>query len=63
MNRSSTARSYVTEDGAETDLDLGHYERFTRIRTAAREQRHRGAGVRVDLAKERAASTWAAPCR
>jgi len=23
---------YVTEDGAETDLDLGHYERFTRVR-------------------------------
>ena len=23
---------YVTEDGAETDLDLGHYERFVRIR-------------------------------
>jgi CTP synthase len=22
---------YVTEDGAETDLDLGHYERFTRM--------------------------------
>ena len=22
---------YVTEDGAETDLDLGHYERFTRV--------------------------------
>ncbi|MCP4210441.1 MAG: CTP synthase [Halieaceae bacterium] len=22
---------FVTEDGAETDLDLGHYERFTRI--------------------------------
>lgn len=22
---------YVTEDGAETDLDLGHYERFSRI--------------------------------
>ena len=21
---------YVTEDGAETDLDLGHYERFVR---------------------------------
>ena len=20
---------FVTEDGAETDLDLGHYERFT----------------------------------
>jgi CTP synthase len=24
---------YVTEDGAETDLDLGHYERFTTIST------------------------------
>ncbi len=23
---------YVTEDGAETDLDLGHYERFTRTK-------------------------------
>ena len=23
---------YVTEDGAETDLDLGHYERFVGIR-------------------------------
>jgi CTP synthase len=25
---------YVTEDGAETDLDLGHYERFVRCRTS-----------------------------
>ena len=25
---------FVTEDGAETDLDLGHYERFVRIRTS-----------------------------
>jgi CTP synthase len=25
---------YVTEDGAETDLDLGHYERFTRCLTS-----------------------------
>ncbi|UCG78012.1 MAG: CTP synthase [Nitrospirota bacterium] len=25
---------FVTDDGAETDLDLGHYERFTTIRTA-----------------------------
>src|SRR5438094_7992862 len=23
---------YVTDDGAETDLDLGHYERFTSVR-------------------------------
>lgn len=25
---------YVTDDGCETDLDLGHYERFTRVRTS-----------------------------
>jgi len=25
---------YVTDDGAETDLDLGHYERFVRCRTS-----------------------------
>ncbi len=25
---------YVTDDGAETDLDLGHYERFTSARTS-----------------------------
>ena len=22
---------FVTDDGAETDLDLGHYERFTNV--------------------------------
>src|SRR5471030_2279412 len=27
---------FVTEDGAETDLDLGHYERFTNVRVAKR---------------------------
>ena len=25
---------YVTEDGAETDLDLGHYERFLNVNTS-----------------------------
>jgi CTP synthase len=25
---------FVTEDGAETDLDLGHYERFVRAKMA-----------------------------
>ena len=34
---------YVTDDGAETDLDLGHYERFTARRTSRVEQRHRPA--------------------
>ena len=34
MNPIQHGEVYVTEDGAETDLDLGHYERFTRIRTS-----------------------------
>ena len=33
---------YVTDDGAETDLDLGHYERFHRRRLAPVGQRHVG---------------------
>ena len=31
MNPMQHGEVYVTDDGAETDLDLGHYERFTRI--------------------------------
>ncbi|MDI8993051.1 hypothetical protein MJI20_29315, partial [Salmonella enterica subsp. enterica serovar Anatum] len=27
---------FVTEDGAETDLDLGHYERFIRTKMSRR---------------------------
>ncbi len=33
MNPYQHGEVYVTEDGAETDLDLGHYERFTRSET------------------------------
>ncbi|OAI47476.1 CTP synthetase [Gammaproteobacteria bacterium SCGC AG-212-F23] len=33
MNPSQHGEVFVTEDGAETDLDLGHYERFVRIKT------------------------------
>ncbi|HLD88265.1 MAG TPA: CTP synthase, partial [Candidatus Omnitrophota bacterium] len=29
MNPYQHGEVYVTEDGAETDLDLGHYERFS----------------------------------
>jgi len=32
MNPFQHGEVYVTEDGAETDLDLGHYERFTNAR-------------------------------
>ncbi|MEO8400818.1 MAG: CTP synthase [Gammaproteobacteria bacterium] len=33
MNPSQHGEVFVTEDGGETDLDLGHYERFVRIKT------------------------------
>src|SRR5512136_2781462 len=33
MNPYQHGEVYVTDDGAETDLDLGHYERFTSSRT------------------------------
>ncbi|HYW35181.1 MAG TPA: CTP synthase [Balneolaceae bacterium] len=34
MNPYEHGEVYVTEDGAETDLDLGHYERFLDIKTS-----------------------------
>jgi CTP synthase len=34
MNPFQHGEVYVTEDGAETDLDLGHYERFTSTTTS-----------------------------
>ena len=33
LNPYEHGECYVTEDGFETDLDLGHYERFTGVRT------------------------------
>ncbi|MCX7641420.1 MAG: CTP synthase [Elusimicrobiales bacterium] len=35
MNPFQHGEVFVTEDGAETDLDLGHYERFVDIKTKA----------------------------
>ena len=36
---------FVTEDGAETDLDLGHYERFTDANATRAVERHRRRGL------------------
>src|SRR3990167_10440919 len=36
MNPFQHGEVFVTEDGGETDLDLGHYERFVRIKTSKR---------------------------
>jgi len=44
---------FVTEDGAETDLDLGHYERFVRTRMTQRNNFTTGRIYATVLAKER----------
>jgi CTP synthase len=44
---------YVTEDGAETDLDLGHYERFTHCETSKASNVTTGKIYGSVIAKER----------
>src|SRR5512136_772671 len=44
---------YVTEDGAETDLDLGHYERFTHCQTSKASNVTTGKIYGSVIAKER----------
>jgi CTP synthase len=44
---------YVTDDGAETDLDLGHYERFTGVSARQSDNITTGRIYRDIIAKER----------
>jgi len=44
---------YVTDDGAETDLDLGHYERFVRTRLSRRNSVTTGRIYEEVIRKER----------
>ncbi|MBK83525.1 MAG: CTP synthase [Pseudomonadota bacterium] len=44
---------FVTEDGAETDLDLGHYERFIRARMSRRNNLTTGRIYQEVIEKER----------
>jgi CTP synthase len=44
---------YVTDDGAETDLDLGHYERFTGVNTRRSDNITTGRIYSTVIAKER----------
>ena len=40
---------FVTDNGGETDLDLGHYERVYRPQPQERQQRHLGPGYIPEL--------------
>src|SRR6476659_4879628 len=44
---------FVTDDGAETDLDLGHYERFTDVRMTKRNNFTTGQIYESVIRKER----------
>ena len=44
---------FVTEDGAETDLDLGHYERFTDVNTTRASNSTAGAIYDTVITRER----------
>ena len=44
---------YVTDDGAETDLDLGHYERFTKAHLSKASNFTTGKIYSAVIAKER----------
>ena len=53
LNPYEHGECYVTEDGVETDLDLGHYERFTGIRTTVHNSVTTGKIYQAVIEKER----------
>jgi CTP synthase len=53
LNPYEHGECFVTEDGAETDLDLGHYERFTNVRTSQANNVTTGSIYKTVIEKER----------
>jgi len=53
MNPYEHGECYVTEDGAETDLDLGHYERFLNLHTSQANNVTTGRIYQTVINKER----------
>lgn len=53
LNPYEHGECYVTEDGTETDLDLGHYERFTSIQTTKNNNVTTGKIYQCVIDKER----------
>jgi CTP synthase len=53
MNPFQHGEVFVTEDGAETDLDLGHYERFTNVSLKRENSVSAGQVYETVIAKER----------
>ncbi len=53
MNPYEHGEVFVTDDGAETDLDLGHYERFTSAKLSQKSNATTGAVYNAVIQKER----------
>ena len=53
LNPYEHGECYVTEDGAETDLDLGHYERFLNVHTSKANNVTTGKIYKTVIDKER----------
>ena len=56
MNPFQHGEVFVTDDGAETDLDLGHYERFLNISLSQKNNT-------TSSIRNAAGTTWVLPCR
>lgn len=54
LNPYEHGECFVTDDGAETDLDLGHYERFLNIRTSQKNNVTTGRIYQTVIQNERA---------
>ena len=58
MNPFQHGEVYVTEDGAETDLDLGHYERFLNVHMCQKNNFTSGRIYHNVITKERRGDYW-----
>ena len=63
MNPFEHGEVFVTDDGGETDLDLGHYERFIDETLSKDSNATTGSIYRRCSPPSGAATTWARPCR
>src|SRR5689334_23727588 len=63
MNPFQHGEVFVTQDGAETDLDIGHYERFLDVDFDRSANVTTGQVYSTVIAKERRGEYLATPCR
>ena len=63
LNPYEHGECYVTDDGCETDLDLGHYERFLNVQTSRSNNVTTGRIYQTVIRKERRGDYLGKPCK